>query len=125
MKHRGVFVAPLTDEDRLRAYKDALSNWEMTGYVCFELLDRAHKWLRTEFDGVTTKEFARLMCEYVSSGGDIDEVPETRHEWSSDYEFHYDLSFNIQGKPIYVETRLNHRLPVKPDDSSIVVVNVH
>ena len=118
-------MAPLTDEDRLRAYKDALSNWEVTGYVCFELTETAQKWLRTEFDGVTQKEFTRLMWEYVSSGGEIDEVRETRPEWSDDYEFHYDLRFKIQGEPVYVETRLHYRPPFKPDEPSILVVSVH
>lgn len=118
-------MAPLTDEDRLRAYKDALGNWEVTGFVCFELIERAHKWLRTEFDGVTTKELARLMWDYVSSDGEIDEVRETRPDWSDDHEFHYDLRFKIQGKRVYVETRLNYRPPFKPDEPSIIVVSVH
>ncbi len=118
-------MAPLTDEDRLRAYNDALRNWEPTGFVCFELTETAQKWLRTAFDGITQKELARLMWEYVNAGGEIDEVRETRPEWSDDYEFHYDLRFKIQGKPVYVETRLNYQPPFKPDEPSIIVVSVH
>ena len=64
------------------------------------------------------------MHEYVAAGGEIDEVRETRPEWL-DYEFHYDLRFTIAGKPIYIETRLEFRVPLVPDDSRIIVVYVH
>ena len=65
-------MAPLTDNDRLRAYKDALANWSFTEFVRFELTESAYRWLRTQLDGVTTKELSRLMFEYVNSGGEID-----------------------------------------------------
>jgi hypothetical protein len=31
----------------------------------------------------------------------------------------------IHGKSVYIETRLNYRLPVVADEPSILVVNVH
>lgn len=65
------------------------------------------------------------MCEYVKAGGKIDETRETRPEWSGRYEFHYDLRLMIQNKPVYIETRLHHRLPVRADESWILVVNIH
>lgn len=65
------------------------------------------------------------MYEYVANGGVIDEVRETRPEWSDEFEFHYDLRLTIADCPVYIETRLYHRIPVVPDDSSILVVNVH
>jgi hypothetical protein len=65
------------------------------------------------------------MWEYVNSGGEIDEVPETRPNWVDDFEFHYDLRFKIQGKKVYVETRLHYRPPFKQDEPFIVVVIVH
>lgn len=65
------------------------------------------------------------MQEYVSSGGQVDEVRETRPEWSGRYEFHFDLRFTIQTKPVYVETRLHYRLPLVPDEAWILVVNIH
>lgn len=117
-------MAPLTDNDRLCAYKDALSNWSFHGYVRYELTETAHRWLRSEFDGVTVKELGRLMFEYIENGGVIDEVKETRPEWG-EFEYHYDMRFRIQGKPIYVETRLFHQPPFEPDESSVLVVNVH
>ena len=65
------------------------------------------------------------MHEYGAEGGVIDEQRETRDLWSDNYEFHHDLRFVIQGKPVYIETRLNYRLPIVPDDSWILVVSVH
>jgi hypothetical protein len=65
------------------------------------------------------------MHEHVMAGGDIDEVPETRQEWSDQYEFHHDLRLTIRKKRVYIETRLNHRLPVVADESWILAVNIH
>jgi hypothetical protein len=73
---------------------------------------------------VKYREIGRLMYEYVAAGGQIDEVRETRPQWS-DYEFHYDLRFTIASKSVYIETRLHHRLPFVPDESWILVVNIH
>jgi hypothetical protein len=47
----------------------------------------------------------------VAGGGEIDEVAETRPEWSGLYEFHHDVRLTIQDKPVYIETRLNYRVP--------------
>ena len=122
---KGSPLAPLTDSTRLHAFKEALSNWNLSGYIEFELTQTAYEWIKREFDALTLKEIGRLMCEYVEAEGEIDEVPETRPEWSSDYEFHFDLRFTIQDKPVYVETRLRYKLPLKPDCSTILVVNIH
>jgi len=65
------------------------------------------------------------MHEFVASGGEVDEVRETRSEWSSEHEFHHDLRFTIAEVAVYVETRLRYRLPLIVDESSILVVNVH
>lgn len=118
-------MATLTDPERLKSYRDAAANWRFEGFVCFQLNESAYKWLRIELDDVSTKELARLIAEFVAGGGEIDEVRETRELWQDDYEFHYDLRFAIQGKPIYIETRLLFLPPFKPDESSILVVNVH
>lgn len=118
-------MAPLTDPDRLQAFKEALSNWHLNGYIEFRLTQTAYEWIKREFDSLTLKEIGRLMHEYVEDGGEVDEVVETRPEWSSDYEFHHDLRLTIQGKPVYIETRLRYKLPIKRDSSSILVVNIH
>lgn len=117
-------MAPLTDPTRLAAYKDALANWSFQGYVRFELTETAHRWIKRELSNITVKGIGRMMHEYVDAGGEIDEVRETRPEWS-DYEFHYDLRLTIQGKAVYIETRLHYRLPLVPDESTVLVVNIH
>ena len=117
-------MARLTDEDRLSAYTDALSNWAYDGYVRFELSETAFKWIRANLDGVTLRDLARLMFEHVEGGGSIDEVEEKRPEWS-EYEYHYDLRFSVQGVKVYVESRLEYEPPFKPDQPVVIVVNVH
>ena len=81
-------MAPLTDPNRLLAYRDAISNWSFTGYVRFELNETAYQWLREELDNVSLKELSFLMHEYVSTGGEVDEVRETRPGWSEHWLFH-------------------------------------
>ena len=117
-------MAPLTDPTRLEAYKDALGNWSPKGFIQFELTEMAYEWIKRELNNISLKEIRRLMYEHVEAGGEIDEVRETRREWS-DYEFHYDLRFTIQDKPVYIESRLNYKLPFVPDQSTILVVNIH
>jgi hypothetical protein len=115
----------LTDPDRLAAYRDALANWNVSKYNQFELTEEAHRWIRRELGNTTLKEIGRLMFAYVTAGGEIDEVPETCPEWSDRYEFHHDLRLTIRKKSVYIETRLNYRLPLVADESWILVVNIH
>ena len=107
------------------AYKDVLGNWNLACYIYFELTGTAYAWIKRELTNISLKEIGPLMYEHVEAGGEIDEVRETRLEWSDEYEFHYDLRFTIQDKPLYIETRLNHKLPFKPDQSTILVVNIN
>jgi hypothetical protein len=100
-------VPPLTDPDRLAAYRDALRNWNVTDYIQFELTEEAHRWIRREL-GITLKEIGWLMYEHVAGGGEIDEAPETRPEWTDQYEFHHDLRLTINDKQVYIETRLHY-----------------
>lgn len=118
-------MPPLSDPDRLAAYRDALRNWNVTDFIQFELTEQAHRWIRRELGDVTLKDIGRLMFEHVNAGGEIHEVSETRPEWSDAYEFHHDLRLTIHGKPAYIETRLHYRHPVVADESWILVVNVH
>ncbi len=122
---KGILLAPLTDPNRLAAYQDALSNWNFEGYIQFELTEAVYHWLRQELNNFSVKEIGLLMFEYVQSGGEIDEVCETRPEWSDEYEFHYDFRLMIQDKPVYIETRLHFQEPFKPDEPFILVVNIH
>jgi hypothetical protein len=65
------------------------------------------------------------MYEYVAAGGEVDEQAETRENWRDQHEFHHDLRLSINNRLVYIETRLNYRVPVAPDDSWILVVNIH
>lgn len=114
----------LTHPDRRAAYRDALGNWCVTDYIRFRLPEPAHRWIEREL-GIKHREIGRLMYEYIAAGGEIDEVRETRLEWAKEYEFHHDLRFTIHDKPVYIETRLHYRCPVVPDESWILVVNIH
>lgn len=117
-------MVPLTDPDRLFAYMDAIQNWQFEGYIQFDLTESGLEYIHNEL-GLTQDELRSLMNQHVIGGGEVDEVVETRDEWSSKFEFHHDLRIQIGGNIVYIETRLFHKLPVKPDDSWILVVNVH
>jgi hypothetical protein len=117
-------MAPLTDPERLLAYKNALGNWRFAGFVTFSLTEQSRQWIRQTL-GIPFQEIPRLMEEYVVSGGQIDEVRETRPEWSSKHEFHFDLRLQIDDRPVYIETRLHDDNPYEPDRPWIEVVNVH
>ena len=113
-------MPPLTDPERLRHYREALSSWNFSGYVTWT--QRAEEWVRENLPGVTPREVGRLMSEYVRTGGEIDEVPECRAEWS-EHEFHHDLRLQIAGRAVYIETRLLMKRDI--EDSTIHVVNIH
>jgi hypothetical protein len=115
-------MAELVDPVRLRAYRNALENWRFADYIRWT--EPAESWVRRELEGLTTRELGRLMFEFVAAGGRIDEVRETRPEWL-EHEFHYDLRFEVEGRRVYVETRLFVQHPDDPDDPWIHVVSFH
>ena len=114
----------LTDPTRLAAYRDALNNWSVIDFIQFDLTVEARRWIKRELGDISFKEIKRLMYEFVANGGEIDGVKETRPEWA-DHEYHYDLRIMVKNKSVYIETRLNYREPLVPDESSILVVNIH
>lgn len=114
-------MATLTDPERLRHYPTAWRNWQYTGYVNW-VAGPASQWIQRNLPGFTLREVTRLISEYVVTGGKIDEVRETRPEWM-EHEYHYDLRLQIHGRPVYVETRL--LMESDPEDSTILVVNIH
>jgi hypothetical protein len=119
-------VPPLKDPDRLAAYLDALANWKFEGCVSFDKLSKeGAKYLREL--GVKQRELKELMHEYVAGGGEIYEVREKNEDYVKKYgyEYHHDLRFTINSRQVIVETRLDYRLPVKPFEATIFVVNVH
>ena len=114
-------MPPLTDPERVRHYREALGQWDCSGYVTWTRL--AEEWVRGHLPGFTPREVSRLMWEYVRAGGEIDEQPECRPEWS-EHAFHHDLRLQVANRVVYIETRL---LMDERDirDSTINVVNIH
>lgn len=117
-------MPPLTDPIRLAAYRDALGNWNVVDFIQFDLTLEARRWIKRKLGGLSFKDIKRLMYEFVTAGGEIDEVAETRPEWS-EHEFHYDLRIPVNNLVVYIETRLYYREPMLPDESWIEVVNIH
>ncbi len=116
-------MAPLTDPTLLTAYKNSLENdRRFDGYV--EWTEVAQSWVGRELDGVTPDGVIDLIYDYVISGGQIDQVRERRPEWYQ-HEYHYDLRIEMDGRKLYVETRLMFEDPSDPDDPRILVANVH
>ncbi|HOB73401.1 MAG TPA: hypothetical protein PKG54_02645 [Phycisphaerae bacterium] len=62
------------------------------------------------------------MAEYVASGGEIDQIEETRPEYVA-CRFHYDLRLPIGERRVYIETVLDEA--DEPEDCTIWVVNMH
>jgi len=118
-------MTALNDPTRLAAYLDALANWSLERYIEFELTAESERWVREELGAIPFSEIRRLMHEHVAGGGTIDEVRETRPEWTDEYEFHYDLRVTINDVPTYIETRLMFEPPFVPDRPWILVVNLH
>ena len=116
-------MARLTDAEQLTAYENALSNHRFDGYIVWTPV--ADQWVRKNLDGLSTSDVARRMYEYVvEQGGAVDRVEEKRPEWSS-HDYHYDLRFPIDGRRVYIETRLSYEDPDDPDDPTILVANIH
>ena len=119
-------MARLTDPDRLAAYLDALNNWAVDGCVSFDRFSKeGAKYLREL--GAKQRELKELMYDYVAAGGEIDEAREKNKDNVKKYgfEFHHDLRFLINGRLVFIETRLDYRVPVETLESTIFVVNVH
>ena len=115
-------VARLTDPERLRHYTVVLSLWKYECYVHWRQL--AAEWVYRELDGMTLRGLGRLMREHVIGGGAVDEIVETRPEYRDVYAFHHDLRLTLpNGRAVYVETVLETER--EPEDSMILVVNIH
>ncbi len=63
----------------------------------------------------------KLLHDHVAGGGALDQVRERRDDWL-DFEFHFDLRLDIDGKRIYVETVL---VRADPQDPLVEIVNIH
>jgi len=88
-------MARLTDPVILSCYRNALANWRFLGFVDFTKL--AQEWLQRELSGMLPRAFAELLHRYVRGGGEIDQVVETRPEYTI-YSHHYDLRPTVKGR---------------------------
>jgi hypothetical protein len=112
-------MLPEDQEGRLRCYRNALQNWQPTGYILFK--PRVEEWLAHEFPDTSLREIRRRLYEHVENGGKIHELKERRREFAH-FEFHYDLRVEFDDRRIYFETILDAD---DPDDPTITVVNIH
>jgi hypothetical protein len=70
----------LTDPAIRAQFQTVLANWNFTGYVTAK--DVALEWITAHLVGMTLKDVARAMNDFVAGGGEIDQQPEHRPEWS-------------------------------------------
>ena len=113
-------MARLTDPVRLEHYRHVLKSWSVS--CCINFTQVAAEWMLKEL-GCTQRQFKQKMWEFVvMEEGEIDEVKERRPEYS-EHEFHHDLRFKVDGRLVYVETRLLQERDI--NDSEILVVNIH
>lgn len=72
-------------------------------------------------EGWTTRAVGEELFCFFDRGGEIDQAPETRPEWSQ-WRFHYDFRIEIGGRLLYIETIL---VEDDPDDPTVHVVSIH
>jgi len=112
-------MARLTDAEILAKFQHALSNWQFTGYITWKPI--ARQWLEQNLEGLTARLIGDEMFRFFAAGGEIDQVRETRPEWSQ-HSFHYDFRIDIAGRLLYIETIL---VEDDPSDPTIHVVSIH
>lgn len=77
--------------------------------------------MERNLDGFTIRAVGEEMFRCFDAGGHIDQVRETRREWS-DCRFHYDFRIPLADRLVYIETIL---VEDDPNDPTIHVVSVH
>jgi hypothetical protein len=112
-------MPPLTDPVILDQFKAVLANWNYTGYVTAK--DVVLEWIANNLAGLTLKDVARAMEGHMARSDVIDQVPETRPEWSM-WPFHYDFRLQLAGREVYLETILKDD---DPKDPTIRIVSIH
>ena len=112
-------MAPLSDPAILAQFRNALSEWNCTGYITWKKV--AREWVEANLEGFTARAIGEAMFHHVEAGGEIDQIRETRAEWSSE-RFHYDFRITLGERFLYIETIL---VEDAPDDPTIHVVSIH
>jgi hypothetical protein len=112
-------MPPLTDPVILAQFQKVLAEWNGTGYLTAK--EVARLWIVDNLPSLSLKAIAKAMHEYVTSGGVIDQVRETRSEWNL-WPFHYDFRLELAGKRVYIETLLKDD---DPNDPTLEIVSIH
>ncbi|MDZ4821085.1 MAG: hypothetical protein SGJ20_19125 [Planctomycetota bacterium] len=108
----------LKDPELLAVFQEVLSEWNIGGTIIW--LPQPTEWLDANIEGHDTKSAGKLMFEHFHRGGEIDQVRETRLDYT-DNSHHYDFRFAINGRRVYIETVLRD----SPCGPVIVVVSMH
>jgi hypothetical protein len=114
-----VLMARLTYPTVLSQFRIVLSSWNFTGYITWK--EVARKWVQANLEEFSPRAIGELMFNYFESGGEIDEVRETRPEWDA-LKYHYDFRIPINDQRIYIETIL---ILDEPEEPIIQVVSIH
>lgn len=112
-------MPPLNDPGILAQFQAVLANWKYTGYVTAK--DLALDWIANELSGMTLKDVAKAMHQFLQGGGVIQQIPETRPEWNV-WPYHYDFRFPLAGRDVYLEVILQDD---DPSDPTIHIVSIH
>lgn len=112
-------MTSLTDAVILAKFKHALSEWNCAGYIVWKNV--ARDWVNQNLEGLTTRAIGEAMFQHVDAGGEIDQVKETRPEWSAS-RYHYDFRIPLGERLVYIETILVEDVP---EDPIIQVVSIH
>jgi hypothetical protein len=80
----------------------------------------AADWMRKNLENLSQQALNELILDHISSGGQVDQVEETREEYLH-CQHHYDFRMPILGRAVYVETVLTEQKmgPV------VTIVNIH
>jgi hypothetical protein len=109
-----------TSGESLRRIKHALALWHCTGYVGWK--DRCAEWVYENLDrtkyGTTT--IARLMHEYVASGGGIRGQEDTTGEYDEDRWYYVVLE--LGSKQVFIKFVLR---PDEEEDPGIFICSIH
>lgn len=71
-------MPPLQDAELLARYRSALANWRVTGYV--EWKPTAAAWVQKNLEGLSLRDVAKRLFDFVAAGGEVDQVNERRPE---------------------------------------------
>src|SRR5262249_36830496 len=103
----------LTDVVILGQFQVALANWNYTGYVTAK--DVALDWIANNLVGLTLKDIARAMNDFLVGGGTIDRVPEGRPEWTM-WPYHDDFRLSLAGSGSLYRDHPSGRRPQRSND---------